>query len=340
MRVAVFNRDSCKPHDCSVSDNKPCIKYCPANRTGSETIVLGDDGYPHLNPLMCGGCGICVKKCPFHCYKIINVPERLDSEVSYKYGLDGFVLFRMLLPSKGRVLGVVGQNGIGKTTSMKILSGNMMMNLGKYGAEAPNWKDLINHYKGSILQDYLKLLSEKKISIVHKPQEITAIPKFVKGSIREILEKVKDSTDYDYVLNKLDLKVLLDRDIANLSGGELQRLALAMVLLKDVDSYLIDEPTSYLDVRQRLNMAELIRNLSKKNKRIIVIEHDLAILDFISDQVCLLYGEPGAYGIISNVHSVRNGINIYLQGYIPDDNRRFRKQSIKFHERHPMISQQ
>ncbi|MHA1585442.1 MAG: ribosome biogenesis/translation initiation ATPase RLI [Promethearchaeota archaeon] len=339
MRVAVFNRDSCKPHDCSVSDNKPCIKYCPANRTGSETIVLGDDGYPHLNPLMCSGCGICVKKCPFHCYKIINVPERLDSEVSHKYGLDGFVLFRMLLPSKGRVLGVVGQNGIGKTTSMKILSGNMMMNLGKYGAEAPNWNDLINHYKGSILQDYLKLLAEKKISIVHKPQEITAIPKFVKGSIREILEKVKDSTDYDYVLDKLDLEVLLDRDIANLSGGELQRLALAMVLLKDVDSYLIDEPTSYLDVRQRLNMAELIRNLSKKNKRIIVIEHDLAILDFISDQVCLIYGEPGAYGIISNVHSVRNGINIYLQGYIPDENMRFREQSIKFHERPPMISQ-
>ena len=74
MRKAIINRDTCKPTDCASSENKPCIKYCPGNRTGLETIVLGADGFPHINPLFCTGCGICVKKCPFHCYKIINLP--------------------------------------------------------------------------------------------------------------------------------------------------------------------------------------------------------------------------------------------------------------------------
>ena len=82
MRVAVLDRDICKPTDCAVSPNKPCIKYCPRVRTGDQTIELGPDGYPYLNQALCSGCGICVKKCPFHCYNIINVPEKLD--INYK----------------------------------------------------------------------------------------------------------------------------------------------------------------------------------------------------------------------------------------------------------------
>lgn len=338
MRIAVINRDTCKPNDCASGPNKPCIKYCPRNRTGDETIKLGEDGFPYLNPLLCSGCGICVKKCPFHCYTIINIPEQLKSEVTHKYAPDGFTLFRMLIPSKDRVLGVVGQNGIGKSTALKILSGNMKMNFGKFDENIPDWDEIIDNFKGSILHEYLTLLKDQKLKIVHKPQEITEIPKFVKGKVVDIFKKINDTTRITDIASQLDLDHLLDRDIDVLSGGELQRVAIAAALLRDGDIYLIDEPSSYLDVSQRLRMAKLIRALPNGEKRVIVIEHDLAILDYLSDQVCLLYGEPGAYGIISKVAGVRVGINTYLNGFIRSENMRFRDEPIHFHERPPTES--
>ena len=338
MRKAIINRDTCKPTDCASSENKPCIKYCPGNRTGLETIVLGPKGFPHINPLFCTGCGICVKKCPFHCYKIINLPEKLDSEITHKYAPDTFTLFRMLLPSKGRVLGVIGQNGIGKSTALKILSGSLQMNFGKFDDETPDWEEIISNFKGSILQDYLASIQQEKITIVHKPQDITAIPRFVKGTVATVMNKNEQSPNLDYILKELSLDKILDRDISHLSGGELQRVAIAAALLRDGDCYLIDEPSSYLDVSQRLKMAKLIRNLPGKEKRVVVIEHDLAILDFLSDQVCMLYGEPGAYGIISHVHGVRVGINTFLNGFIRDENMQFRENAIHFHERPPVES--
>ncbi len=338
MRVAVFDKESCKPNDCALGPNKPCIKYCPTNRTGKETIVLQKDGFPLLNQLTCTGCGICVKKCPFHCFKIINLPEKLEKEIVHKYRPDGFTLFRLLVPSGGKVLGVIGQNGIGKSTALNILSNNIQVNLGLFGDDTPDWNAIINHFKGSILQKYFTELSQKKIKIVHKPQEITAIPKFVKGSVKDVLSKVSNLADHQYALSKLSLLQILDRDIKNLSGGELQRVAIAAAILRDGDCYLIDEPSSYLDVNQRLNMAQLISALPQKDKRVVVIEHDLAILDYLSDQICLLYGEPSAFGIISNVHGVRVGINTYLNGYIKDENMQFRDQPIKFHDRPPISS--
>ena len=338
MRIAVLNRDTCKPNDCATSPNKPCIKYCPRVRTGDETIILGKDGFPYLNPSLCSGCGICVKKCPFHCYKIENVPEQLDQEITHKYAPDGFTLFRMLLPSKGRVLGVIGQNGIGKSTAMKILSGNLKMNFGLFGSEQPDCEEVIENFKGSILQDYLTQLKDGNLKIVHKPKEITQIPKYIKGTVFELLQKIDKNLNIPNLLNELGLEKISQRDLSVLSGGELQRVAIAAAILRKGDCYLFDEPTSYLDVRERLNMAMKIQNLSTNENRIIVIEHDLAILDFLSDQICMLYGQPGAYGIISHVHGVRVGINTYLGGYIKDENMRFREDAIKFHDRPPSDS--
>ncbi|TFH26172.1 MAG: ATP-binding cassette domain-containing protein, partial [Promethearchaeota archaeon] len=233
MRIAVINRDTCKPNDCASGPNKPCIKYCPRNRTGDETIKLGEDGFPHLNPLLCSGCGICVKKCPFHCYTIINIPEQLESEVSHKYSPDGFTLFRMLVPSKDRVLGVIGQNGVGKSTALKILSGNLKMNFGKFEENTPDWDEIIDYFKGSILHEYFTLLKDKKLAIVHKPQEITEIPKFVQGKVVDVFKKINDSPRITELANDLDLNYLLERDINVLSGGELQRVAIAAALLRD-----------------------------------------------------------------------------------------------------------
>ena len=69
-----------------------------------------------------------------------------------------------------------------------------------------------------------------------------------------------------------------DRSVADLSGGELQRFACAMVCIQKADIFMFDEPSSYLDVKQRLNAATAIRNLIEATKYVIVVEHDLAVL--------------------------------------------------------------
>ena len=177
-------------------------------------------------------------------------------------------------------------------------------------------------------------MSEKKLKVSSKPQYVDKIPKAVTGKVGDLLEKV-DERKQLMLCEEFELKKIWDRPLDVLSGGELQRVAVAAALSRDADVYLFDEPSSYLDVKQRLVVAKTIRGLKEQQKTIIVAEHDLAIIDYLSDQICLFYGEPGVYGVVSHVHGVRTGINIYLQGYIPDENIMFRKESIVFHEKPP-----
>jgi len=339
MRIAVLNKDFCKPDKCSPFGEKPCIKYCPRVRTGDKTIVLSpDEKYVIITESLCSGEGICIKKCPFNAISIVNLPDPLENQISYRYGQDQFSLFRMAIPKKGRVLGLIGQNGIGKSTLLKLLSNELKINLGKFGDEAPEWKEIIEHFKGSELHQYFIEIRDSKIKIVHKPQNITVIPKFVSGKVFDLLNKNDIGEQLDQICAKLNLIEILEREISVLSGGELQRVAIAAAYLKDGDIYLFDEPSSYLDVSERINMAKLIRSLSEKGKTIIVVEHDLAILDYLSDYVSILYGQPSVYGIVSHPQGVRVGINIYLNGYIKDENVRFREEPITFHERPPQES--
>ncbi len=120
-----------------------------------------------------------------------------------------------------------------------------------------------------------------------------------------------------------------------LSGGELQRFALAMVAVQSADVYMFDEPTSYLDVKQRLQAAELIRSMLTAGKDpagtyVLCVEHDLSVLDYLSDYICVLYGTPGAYGVVTMPFSVREGINIFLAGFVPTENMRFRPDELSF----------
>jgi len=106
--------------------------------------------------------------------------------------------------------------------------------------------------------------------------------------------------------------------------------AISMVCIQNADIFMFDEPSSYLDVKQRLNAAMAIRNLIHPDKFIIVVEHDLSVLDYLSDFVCCLYGVPGAYGVVTMPFSVREGINIFLDGFVPTENLRFREDSLVF----------
>lgn len=122
----------------------------------------------------------------------------------------------------------------------------------------------------------------------------------------------------------------MDRDITLLSGGELQRFAIGTVCVQKADVYMFDEPSSYLDVKQRLSAAQIIRSLLRDDDYVIVVEHDLSVLDYLSDYVCVLYGKPAIYGVVTMPHSVREGINIFLDGHIPTENLRFREESLTF----------
>jgi ATP-binding cassette subfamily E protein 1 len=181
-------------------------------------------------------------------------------------------------------------------------------------------------------------MSERDLKIAHKPQYVDKIPKAVTGKVSSLLEKIDERKMLDKLADELELRKVWDRDLDVLSGGELQRVAVAATLCREADVYLFDEPSSYLDVKQRLQVAKAVRSLKEYQKTIIVAEHDLAIIDYLSDQICVFYGESGVYGVVSHVHGVRTGINIYLQGFIPDENILFRREPIKFHERPPAVS--
>jgi len=332
VRIAILDRERCKPKDCG----RECMRFCPEVRGGVEAIKFpqGEGSQPLVVEALCSGCGICVKKCPFKAISIVNLPERLEGECVHRYGPNSFELIRLPEPSGGAITGLIGRNGMGKSTALRILSGELRPNLGDYGSP-PDWDSIAGRFKGSVLQEYFRRLSEGRLKAIRKPQYVDGIRSVVKGRVRDVLEGLDEANELPRLKESLHLGPIYDREVKDLSGGELQRLAIAAALVREADVYIFDEPSSHLDVYQRLEAAKEIRRLAEGGKTVILAEHDLAMLDYLSDQVCILYGEPGAYGIVSHPKGVRNGINIYLDGYMPDENMRFRDEPIRFSPKPP-----
>ncbi|KAJ6668771.1 hypothetical protein lerEdw1_012255 [Lerista edwardsae] len=256
-------------------------------------------------------------KCPFGALSIVNLPSNLEKETTHRYCANAFKLHRLPIPRPGEVLGLVGTNGIGKSTALKILAGKQKPNLGKYDVR-------------SELQNYFTKILEDDLKAIIKPQYVDQIPKAAKGTVGSILDRKDETGTQTIVCQQLDLTHLKERNVEDLSGGELQRFACAVVCIQKADIFMFDEPSSYLDVKQRLKAAITIRSLINPDRYIIVVEHDLSVLDYLSDFICCLYGVPSAYGVVTMPFSVREGINIFLDGYVPTENLRFRDASLVF----------
>ena len=336
-RIAIVESDKCKPDKCELE----CKKFCPVNKSQQLNdgkiciVVTKKDKQATISELLCIGCGICIKKCPFNAIDIINLPTNIPTETTHRYGPNRFVLYKLPTPRPNSILGLVGTNGIGKTTALQILTKKIMPNLGDFDVE-PSWQALMKKYKGSEIQAYFAKLLSEDYKCVLKIQFVDQIPKIVTGNIGEIIKKRDFRGISAELLPIFELEHLLDRNVADLSGGELQRFAVLTTLIQKVNVFVFDEPTSYLDVKERLYMSNAIRKYTRpdtdKEVYTILVEHDLSILDYMSDHICCLYGRPGAFGVVSLPYGVKEGINVFLDGFLTKDNMRIRDHSISFRQ--------
>lgn len=327
-RIAVLDRSLCIKERCGYV----CMKICPVNRMGKECIIKEEDsGYPVISEPLCTGCGLCVKKCPMHCIAIINLVEEIGKP-TFQYGTNAFRIYGLPLPRNG-ALSFVGKNGIGKSTAIKLLSKQLKPNYGDFTKELSN--EAAYSQMSTEARNYFARLGTS-IKVSQKPQHVDRLKAAFKGTVKKLLAEVtgkkgdkENEKRISNVVALFNLSAILDRNVKDLSGGELQKVAMATAYVKDADIYYFDEFTNYLDIEERLKCGIILRNLADE-KQVVVVEHDLSVLDYVSDYVCIFYGEDNVYGIVSQVKNVRAGINEYAKGFLKEENVRFRGYELEF----------
>ena len=284
---------------------------------------------PHIYESLCIGCGICINKCPHDALIIENLPSELETDMIHRYSMNGFRLFRLPTPSKESVVGILGPNGMGKSTAISALSGRIVPNLGDWLNQEADWDDVVDSLPKGELRDFFIAVQKGAVRVAVKPQNVDKLPKRISGTVADLLGKVDERGLLEETTRSLGIDHLMQRTVQQLSGGELQRMAIAATILRDVDVYFFDEPSSYLDIHERMRIVRIIQDLAQ-TKRVIVIEHDLAVLDVLADLIHIVYGKKGAFGIFTPARSTRQAINSYLDGFLPEENVRIRDKPIKF----------
>ena len=342
-RIVVVDKDKCKPAKCQ----QECLHICPINRNDRQCIEIEETVVDTIRKKhaivwesMCIGCALCVKSCPMHAIKLVNIPQNLREKVTHQFRANSFMLHCLPVPRPKSILGILGSNGTGKTTTLRLLGNQILPNMGNYKTP-PTEKEILKKFHGTELFLYLSLLFSKQLQVAYKIQFIEKICEVfppnitigeVIGSVYSSRELATDAnTLFDTLKVLLDIETIWNTPLSKCSGGELQRFAIMHTCVQAAQIYIFDEPSAFLDVKQRINMCKAIRLLTDRSDTyVFVVEHDLAILDHISDYLCLMYGEPGAYGMVSAPFSVRKGINQFLDGYDTYENIRFRSSSLSF----------
>ena len=319
-RVAVLDREACQPRKCGLE----CIKYCPVNKSGADCIALDEEtAKARIDEDLCNGCGICVKVCPFDAIRVVNLASEMSTDKVHQYGRNSFRLYRLPAPKRGQVVGLLGRNGMGKSTIVDILAGRIRPNLGRYEGET-GWDEVLDYYSGTEMRAHFEAVRDGAVRTSTKPQRVDRIAASFDGTAADLVSRYDERGAGGRLVGELGLGSASGRKVSELSGGELQRVAVAAAAARDADLYFFDEPSSYNDAHQRAAVARVIRSLAGEGRSVMVVEHDLTLLDYMSDYVEVLYGEPAAYGIVSGMLSTKVGINAFLDGYLPGDNVRFR----------------
>jgi ATP-binding cassette subfamily E protein 1 len=190
---------------------------------------------------------------------------------------------------KGEVIGILGANALGKSTLLKMIA----------GVEQPD--------KGS-------LMIAAKIS--YKPQYLNSD---IDGDVKTLLEKVSNGKMnsglyQSQIITPLGIHKLLDKQVRDLSGGELQKVAIAACLLQDADIYALDEPSAFIDVEDRFVLAKAINRFVKaEGKSALIVDHDIQLIDIVSDRLLIFTGKPGVEGRVSTALSKEEGMNLFLK---------------------------
>jgi len=305
------------------------LKYDPLNQTpGREGFHVTEDGELHIEDAkVIEEHRIVANKVPNDAIEILRLPAE-RGELVHQYGENAFRLYELPAPSEGRAVGLLGPNGVGKSTALRILDGSIDPNLGRF-ADPPDWEEILTTFRGTAAQHYLAKRAAGEATTAYKPQRVDRIPEHHEGTPRQLVDRVDERGLREEVFARLDLEPIAERPIDELSGGELQRLAIAATLVRDVDTYLVDEPSSYLDVGQRLTVARGLDELVGE-RSVIVVDHDLVTLDVVADDVHLVYGEPGGFGVVSRRLSARRGINAFLEGTLPEEELQIREDALAF----------
>jgi ATP-binding cassette subfamily E protein 1 len=184
---------------------------------------------------------------------------------------------------KGEILGLVGKNALGKSTFVKMLVGEEKADEGE----------------------------RLPLRVSYKPQYITAEQVQVAD-----LFAGKDLSQmiFEDCKRRLGVGKFMDKMLTELSGGELQRVALTLALSQQADIYLFDEPSAFLDIEQRFEFAALLRKtISESDKAAFVVDHDIVFIDAIANRLIVFEGKSSVKGHASAPLNKRMGMNGFLK---------------------------
>jgi ATP-binding cassette subfamily E protein 1 len=190
----------------------------------------------------------------------------------------------------GEIVVLLGQNGVGKTTFIRMLARQYVADESEFPIP--------------------------ELSVSYKPQNIQ--PRFA-GTLQQLLDaKIQDAMAQDMfnemVIQPLNLTHLMDRKVKKLSGGELQRVAMALSLGANADLYSIDEPSAFLDAEQRVVIAKIIkRYIMNTGKTAFVVEHDFIMATYLANRVLVFDGRPGVSTVAREPQTLVRGMNHFLR---------------------------
>lgn len=297
------------------------IKYDPLRRSDpnrgfyldeQEELHIADSDVMEMHKL-------CINKYPVPgAIRLIRLPDESGTPI-HQFAENGFRLYNLPEISPDKIIGLLGPNGVGKSVSMDIISGRLRPNLAQSDASI---RAVLEQFRGTVLHQHLLQVFDQELSVSYKIQRVEQLQQ------QDIVVKKFLSDVPEELISALGILHVMSRRTGVLSGGELQRVLLARHIAADAQLYVFDEPSTYLDVKQRLNTAKLIAGIQSGS--VFVIDHDLTILDMCSDQIHVYYGDPSAFGYVSDSLSVREGINQYITGYLRSHNIAFRKKPLEF----------